>query len=82
MGFPTVRPAVNMGSTDIGTPGEPIFSVYKSRDQAIKDLLLWMDYTKFPTNIGTIDSFVEALKDRDYFQQDKKEYLEGVKKWL
>lgn len=85
MGYPSVRPAKNIGSTPLDGAGdqEPdLFSAYSSRDQAIEDLLLWMDYKEIPNNIGTVESFVAALKDKKYFAQDEKTYLEGVKKWL
>tara|TARA_Y100001980_G_C14555446_1_gene343978 strand:+ start:5347 stop:5676 length:330 start_codon:yes stop_codon:yes gene_type:complete len=85
MGYPIKRPAVNAGSTPLDGAGkdEPaLFSVYKSRDQAIEDFILWLDYHNFPTNLTRVEDFIAGLKDKDYFTQDEKTYLEGVRTWL
>lgn len=82
MGFPTVRPSVNIGSSKALTqnPNEPSnWSVYKSYDQAIEDLLLWFDWTKFPTNISDPLSFATALKSRSYYTDSLANYYNGIK---
>lgn len=85
MGYPTKRPSVNQGSTPLAGsgPGEPdLFSVYKSRDQAIQDMILWLEYHNFPTGLTRIEDFIAGLKSHTYFTQDESTYLEGVKRWL
>lgn len=85
MGFPSQRPAVNIGSFALpgaGIDEPPLFSKYKNYDQATQDLLLWFKYNKFPTNIGSVESFVHALKDKKYFALDAQSYLAGLKSKL
>lgn len=64
MGFPSVRPAANIGSISLndnlsGTP--MLFSVYKSLYQSCKDRLLWDKYNhiKFTSTILYMERVVE-----------------------
>lgn len=81
MGFPSKRPARNIGSSKAKTnnPLEPAnWSVYNSFDQALEDLLLWFDYTKFPTNISDPLTFANALKMRGYYTDSLTNYYQGL----
>lgn len=61
--------------------GDP-YRHYSNYNESIKDLIQWFEFTNFPTNIGTIDSYVAALKDRKYFGAPEEEYLNGLKRWI
>lgn len=85
MGFPRIRPALNIGSSKaFDSQGkEPSnWSVYSSYDMAIKDLILWFEYTKFPTNLTTPFQFARELKSRGYYTDSFDNYLEGLKRNL
>ncbi len=81
MGFPYDRPASNVGKTAEQVEGQ-YMSAYKNYDQAIKDLIMWFDYKKFPTNIATVESFVHALKEKGYFTDSVSNYTNGLIRWM
>jgi hypothetical protein len=78
MGFPKSRKATNIGKTPKLYEGQ-FMSVYRSRNQAVADLLLWFEYNNFPAGLTTVDGFVRALKENGYFAQDEDQYLNGIK---
>jgi uncharacterized FlgJ-related protein len=84
MRFPRVRPATNIGSTVlIGVDGGNFeWSKYKSYQQATSDLLLWMDYNKFPKQVSSVDQFAQELKNRSYFTSSLSFYTAGLKSYL
>jgi hypothetical protein len=84
MGFPSVRKASNIGPIKLTKQGyqEPAeFSKYRNYDQAIKDLILWLDYNKFPTDIKDLNSFIYGLHSKGYFKQDPIAYLKAVESY-
>lgn len=58
------------------------WQIYNSYSEAIEDLILWLDYNKFPTDLKTVDEFVIELKNKRYFTAPISQYLLGVKKFL
>ena len=80
MKVPSQRPFERSGETRPFPEG--IFSAYNSKEQALRDLMLWMNYTRMPDNLTTVDSFVQALRKRRYFEQDLAAYTKGVKRWM
>src|SRR6478609_10827242 len=64
MNFPTVRPTV---ATKGGTYEGMTKAHYTSDAESLKDLLLWMDYVKFPVSVKDSDEYASRLKDKSYF---------------
>lgn len=54
------------------------YSVYCCTDQSIRDLILWMEFTKFPPLVRDSLDFVSELKRRAYFEDSIGNYLAGV----
>jgi len=71
MNVPNVRPFV--GFKDSGR-----YMRYSSFNQSIQDLLLWMQYTKFPLSVANSRQYVQELKKRGYFSDNEQTYLNGV----
>lgn len=81
MGYPFIRPSVNVGKTLEFIEGQNM-SVYASRDQAIEDLLLWMDYNRFPADLKSVEAFANALRQKGYYTDSVDNYLKGLNRWL
>lgn len=58
------------------------FRRYKDIDESVRDLIVYLDFVRFPKNLDTIDMFVRNLKKRKYFEDSYFNYLNGVKSWL
>jgi hypothetical protein len=55
---------------------------YPSIEAAVIDILLWMDYTKFPKEKLTLLQHVQAMKDRGYFAgEDVATYFNKCAAW-
>lgn len=62
--------------------GKSEWAKYKTVNDAVKDIILWMEYTKFPKEKLSLRDHVEAMKERGYFVgEDVKEYLGKVVAW-
>lgn len=62
--------------------GQSEWAKYNSLDDAVKDIILWMRYTKFPTEKLSLRNHVEEMKKRSYFVgEDTEEYLGKVLAW-
>lgn len=58
------------------------YRVYSGKGESIRDLVQWFRFTKFPQNITTLQGYVQALKDRDFFEDSYSNYLNGLKRFL
>ena len=71
-----------LGSTsDIYHEGLPM-AKYSSTYRSAQDFVEYLKYFNYPTNIKTIDSFVQMMKDKGYFSDSYENYLRGVKSYL
>ncbi len=62
--------------------GQSEWAKYNSLDDAVKDIILWMEYTKFPKQPLSLRNHVEEMKKRSYFVgEDVAEYLGKVLAW-
>jgi hypothetical protein len=77
MKVPKVRHNVVAGQV---ASGNNFWARYNSLDDAVKDITLWMDYTKFPYT-ASLDEQLKAMKDRGYFQESLDAYSKLVKAW-
>jgi flagellum-specific peptidoglycan hydrolase FlgJ len=59
-----------------------VYAGYNSRKDSIDDLILWMDYTKFPLKVSDSLQYVTELKKRGYFTDSIQNYLRGVNSGL
>lgn len=84
MQHPKKRPSVGFESNPKvyeGGMDTPV-QQYRNDTQSIQDLLLWMDYTRFPKSVANADEYVRELKIRKYFTAPESEYLKGINSWL
>lgn len=84
MRAPSVRPSVQAGTVVLTNVdgGNHRWQVYDSHEQAVKDLTLWFDYTKFPTEVSNSLEFVTELKKRNFFEVSINQYLAGINNYL
>jgi len=62
--------------------GQSEWAKYANLNDAVTDIILWMDYTKFPKEKLSIRDHVEEMKKRSYFVgEDVQEYLGKVLAW-
>lgn len=55
---------------------------YATLDYAVDDIILWMDYTNFPTASPTLLTFVQELKKRGYFGSENVDsYFKKIEAW-
>lgn len=80
MKVPERRPF--LGTQGTKAPDGGYYARYRDDYQAWEDLILWYRYTKFPTDLDTVDQYVTALKQRGYFQAPYDLYLNAVEAWL
>jgi len=81
MTSPSKRPSVGYRSDVYEKNSTVPMQGYRNDTQAIKDLLLWMDYTKFPRGPLSLRNHIEEMKKRSYFQEDTDYYLKAVTAW-
>lgn len=79
---PTIRPQISLSSTGFTGQIDNQFNrwqIYENYTQAIKDLLLYFNYTSFPKKIDSVEKFAFELKKRGYFTASLQEYINGLK---
>lgn len=86
MKVPKVRPNRVAGayvSRDISGKTSMDFAQYNGLIDACDDIILWMQYTKFPTNRLSIQEHILAMQQRGYFGAESlQSYLGKVIAWL
>jgi uncharacterized FlgJ-related protein len=56
------------------------YAIYNSIEDSIEDLFLWFDYANLnPNDYSSAEGYVNALKAKNYFQDNESTYLTGVK---
>ncbi len=62
--------------------GNNQWAKYSNLHNAVKDIILWMQYTKFPNRVMSLRDHVEEMKKRSYFVgEDVEEYLKKILAW-
>jgi hypothetical protein len=62
--------------------GQNQWAKYANLDDAVKDIILWMQYTKFPNRPLSLRDHIQEMKNRSYFVgEDVAEYLGKVVAW-
>ena len=64
MGVPVYRESFRVDEYRAGN-GE-IFSVYPDYVSSVKDYISWLNYTRFPLGLETIEEFAEEIQRRNY----------------
>lgn len=82
MQHPKKRPSVGYKSEVYEGGMDTPVQGYRNDTQSIQDLLLWMDYTKFPKRVANAAAYVRQLKIRGYFTSSESDYLKGLESWL
>jgi len=54
------------------------YRVYKNNAESIADFLIYLDYVNFPTDLQTLQEYVQELKFRSYFEDSEFNYFRGV----
>lgn len=57
------------------TDPDKTFSSYLSVADSVRDLMLYMDATNYPTDFPTLDQFIFFMKGKGYFTMDTAKYL-------
>lgn len=78
MKVPAVRPSARSGILPTKTGN---YSKYKDLSDSVADMVLYLDYVRFPVTTNTI-TFVQELKKRNYFEDTVSNYLNGVSNFL
>lgn len=81
MKMPRVRPTVAI-QEGLKSPEGNNYASYKSESDSVTDLLMWMEYTKFPTSVDSSETYVRQLKARNYFGSSEISYLKNIDYWL
>jgi hypothetical protein len=58
------------------------FASYRSRVDAVRDLLLYMREFNYPNDFTSAEELVSFMKKKGYFEEPLQFYLAGVKKYL
>lgn len=58
------------------------FRYYDSLEESVKDFVLYLDYTNFPSYVPGPVEFVQELKDREYFEESFEYYFNLFKSVL
>lgn len=83
MKLPSVRPTLaKQGTPAPKSEGGGFYARYDNDTEAFRDFLKWLRYTKFPTDLTTVEQYVKAMKDRKYFGATEASYLKAMKAWL
>jgi len=80
MKLPTRRPTV--ATKGLMSPEGNYYAAYSSDGESIRDLFLWMDYTKFPTMVKNANEYASELKQRAYFGDSLANYQNALNKFL
>lgn len=80
MKVPSVRKF--LGTEGTKAPDGGHYAKYVNDTQGFQDFLVWLRARKFPTNLSTVDEYVQAMKDKGYYGDSVSNYLRGVKYWM
>jgi hypothetical protein len=61
--------------------GQSEWAKYSDLNNAVADIILWMEYTKFPKGPLSLRDHIEQMKARKYFEEDTDYYLKAVQAW-
>jgi hypothetical protein len=74
--------AINPTAIVSEVTGQNQWASYRTLDDAVKDIILWMQYTKFPNRPLSLRDHIQEMKNRSYFVgEDVAEYLGKVVAW-
>ena len=76
MGLPRIRPTIAMPS-GVTAEGQEM-AKYNSIEEAVRDLKLWMGFSRAPNDFPSLDAYVNFLKQKGYFTDSAANYLAGV----
>ena len=74
-----IRPEYQDGTYQ-GSTGEKV-AKYIDLNNAVLDLIEWIDYTNFPIYELNLAEHIEEMKKRNYFPDSSGDYLAGVLAW-
>ncbi len=80
MKVPSVRPFAGYQGTK--APDGGYYAAYDNDTRSFDDLLKWMRFTHFPTNLQSVEEYAQALKQRSYFTASLDSYTKALKSWL
>ncbi len=88
--FPNVNQLATQGAKDfltqpintgsLSTPS--VWGKYKTVEDSAKDIILWMQYTKFPNSVLSLGNHVQQMAERKYFVgEEPSTYLSKIVAW-
>jgi len=77
-GMKTASKRKQLGKPGSIAPDGGTYQQYTNDIQSFKDLFLWFDYTKFPTEVKTAKDYVTNLQARGYFKSSPVAYLDNI----
>lgn len=80
MKMPERRPTI--ATKGFLSPEGNNYAQYKSDFESLQDLLLWMDFVKFPVRVQSPDEYAKSLKAKSYFGDTVENYTNGLKRFL
>lgn len=81
MTVPKVRPFERTSEIYMASD-KNTFSVYRDYPQGVRDLMLWITYENFDTDITDPDDFVNEMKSHGYFTTSPDAYLDALKLYI
>jgi len=80
--MPKKRPTLaTPGTASRETPGAN-WAKFKTDGDSIRDLFLWMDFTRFPMLVSDADEYANELKKRNYYGDTVTNYSNALKAWI
>jgi len=73
---PVQRNTLSKGITESG------YASYESVEDSIKDLQLWLDAKQAPETFESVESYIDYIKSKGYFEATLKSYKNAVVKHL
>lgn len=55
---------------------------YNSIEQAVTDLTLYFDYTRFPLEVSNAKEYAQQLKKRNYYTDSLANYSKALERWM
>lgn len=80
MNVPSRRPFEGTAGTK--TPEGGNYAKYVDDEQSARDMVLWLRFTKFPSWVANTSVFVDELVKRNYFTDDRENYLKALQAWI
>jgi hypothetical protein len=73
MKFPEIRQTTAIGKDSSG------YAVFNSPTDSVRDLVMYLNARNYARSYDSVDSLIQAMKSKGYFEDSVDNYLRGVK---